>query len=212
MSTSQSSEKKPSWHRTRETKTFKKFGMKFILCVMQEKRQKWETKFRDENGNELDLEDEETKKLIQEEKVKPDVSWEPVDDTIDVSYVSSVSFQDEEDCTEAKRIEVLSTPDGPILGIVYLDEADYVELLDPCLIQYDGKRITYKPIFNVARSLKIYKSAIRSRQAPAEVIIASYPGFILQNRMFMYQLKPAIPFAATPPVDNEANEDIVSYT
>lgn len=212
MSTSQNSEKTLSLHRTKDTKTFEKFGFKFTLNVATETRKRWKTVFRDTKGNEIDIDDEETARLIKEEKLKPEVSWEQTDEDVNASYTVGVWFQDDEDCKQARPIELISTPDGPILGIVHEDELDSVNLLDPCMIQYDGKRISYKCIFNVARWLRIQKSAIRNRQAPAEVIIASYPGFILQNRMFMYQLKPAIPFAATPPVDNEVKEDVISYT
>jgi hypothetical protein len=55
-------------------------------------------------------------------------------------------------------------------------------------------------------------SAIRSRQAPCEVIVANYPSFVIQNRMFLYQLKPVVPFATTPDVDNAATEAVVIKT
>lgn len=204
----QNSENTPSWQLKYETKNFQKFGMSFRLCMVIETRDQWARIVLNKKGEVLDPTKPDDLQRKLELGESPTVEWRKTGELTSNEYVQAAFFSDEED-TETKRIELLSTPDGPILGIVIEDtDPGAITLMDPCVVQYDAANgsIKYLPIFNVARTLVLERSAIRSRQAPAEIIVASYPGFILQNRMFQYQLKPTVAFASTEPLDNDALE------
>ncbi len=196
--------------RDNETKVFEKFGMKFALNICTETRDEWAMGAFDGDGILLDVKDEEVQKRIEAGDIKPVLNWYPTGETITSKYVKTVNFQDKEDCKRVRPIEVLSTADGPIMGIVFGSDSKAVTLMDPCLVQFDGTRITLSPIFNVARTLRLNRSAIRTTQAPAEMLTAVYPGFIIQNRMFKYQLKPVLPFATTPDLETSADVEIAT--
>lgn len=203
-----SSEKMPSrFHSEHEKKTFEKFGLIFDIYTITESRPEWRHLYTDQDGNEIDVEDKDVVQQIKDGKIRPVVDWVETGELLTSTYVDFVEFRDYEKCKKACRVELYVVPEGPIMGIVVPSpDKDYVRLLDPCLIVYNGTRVDYRNIFNVARHLDLHKSGIRSRQAPAEIVVAGYPGFVLQNRMFKYQLKPAITMAATPELTNEAVE------
>ena len=221
MSSSQNSEKTPSWQPKREIKAFEKFGMTFSMGIVTETRNQWTRLVKDQDDKIIaDPTPENLAKLI-EEGGKPHVAWIETDAKIVKSYVEFVHFNDKEECvrftSEGKcvwAIELFGTPDGPILGIIKEMDDMSITLLDPCVVVVNDQKgsISYMPIFNVARTLRLETSAIRSRQAPAEVIVASYPGFILQNRMYKYQLKAKAPFEVSPELDNDADEAVTTET
>jgi len=211
MSSSQNSEKTPSWQPEHETKVFEKFGMTFTLHVVTETRNQWTRVIKDQNDDIVkDPSPDMLKKMVEHgAKLRPD--WIETDAKVAKSYVEFVTVTDQEDCQNA-RVEIIATPDGPILGIVKEETEREITLLDPCVVTVNDQNgtISYMPIFNVARTLRLERSAIRSRQAPAEIIVASYPGFILQNRMYLYQLAAKIPMAVSPELDNEADEAVTT--
>lgn len=199
------SETPHSFKREFETKTFSKFGLTFVLHIATETRPEWAQLVLDADGNQLDLDDEIVVKAIDAGDLKPVLNWEMTGQQLTSSYITAVQFQDKEDCTKAKSIELFSTSSGPILGIVLEEEDNYLTLLDPAVVNFNNNRkITYSPIFNVGRKLKLHARAVHSRQPPAEVVAAGYPAFILQNRMFKNQLKPVLPFAAADAAKDEA--------
>jgi len=185
--------------------------MTFTLGVVTETRKQWTRVIRDQEGYILDDTTPGALKKVVENGGVLHPDWIETEDTVSKSYVEFVEFTDNEDC-RAARVEILATADGPILGIVQDETEAEVVLLDPCVVTVNDQKgsISYMPIFNVARTLRLTKSAIRSRQAPAEIIVASYPGFVLQNRMYMYQLKPKVPLAVSPEMDNDAEHAVTN--
>lgn len=174
--------------RQHETKTFEKFGMEFRYGVVTNTEPEWESKAGTLNGQ-----------LV--------VDWTQTGKTHTSSYVEFAMVKDQGFCAGGNVIEVYATADGPIMGINIKDDDHEITLVDPCIVMFDGKvgNIQLMPIFNVARKLRLKKAAIRSVQAPAEVLLAAYPGFLINNRMAKYQLKPRVPFAATPELTNDAS-------
>jgi hypothetical protein len=123
---------------------------------------------------------------------------------ITTNYVVDARIQDDDYCDQPKYIRLYSTADGPILGIEHETYADAIRLLDPCAVLFDGKSsLNLLPIFNVGRFMYLSRSAIRVEQAPAEILLAAYPGFLIQNRMSKYQLKATTPFVTTPELTND---------
>ena len=193
-----------------DTKTLEIFDMEFRLHVVTEERPEWARIFRHPKTNEV-IDIKRPVEVIREELVglKPVLNWEKTGNTITCSYLQSVYVRDDDECKIAKPVELLSTPDGPILGIVLeVTDTEFV-LLDPCFVKFENDPVSFLPIFNVARTLRLMTHAVRARQAPAEVLVASYPGFLVQNRMYMYQLRPAVALAKSETVVNSA-EDAVS--
>lgn len=193
--------------RQHDTKTLDIFDMEFRLHVVTEERPEWSRVFRHPITNEV-IDTTRPLDAIQAELAghKPVLNWEKTGKTITCSYLQSVYVRDNDECKTAKPIELLSTPDGPILGIILeVTDTEYV-VLDPCFVKFENDQVSYLPIFNVARTLRLMSHAVRARQAPAEVLVASYPGFIVQNRMYMYQLKPAVAFAKSETVTNAAED------
>jgi len=213
MSSSQNSEKTPSWQPERETKTFEKFGMTFLMGIVTETRKQWTRVVKDQDDVIVADPSPDVLKEMVAHGSKLHVDWVQTDAKVAKSYVEFVKFTDDED-TQNAPVEIIATPDGPILGVVKEETEREIILMDPCVVTVDDQKgaISYMPIFNVARILRLERSAIRSRQAPAEIIIASYPGFILQNRMYLYQLKPKTPMAVSPEMDNDADEAVTTET
>lgn len=226
MSSSTNSEKMPLWLSERLSdiendnikilsddvaerytiKEFDKFDVKFRMHITEEFRKEWVTETRDVEGNLLDLQDEDVMKAIQDGDVKPVVEWVKTDDIIEKAHISHVEVIDPSlEGKGPQELRVFMAADGPIMGIVTssLREDAYC-IYDPCLVNYDGRRVSHHPIFNVARSMELHKSAVRCHMAPAEILVASYPGFMIQNRMMKYQLKPNLPMAATPELTNDS--------
>jgi len=186
MSYSQNSETMLS--RQLETKTFEKFGIEFRYGVATDTEPAWESKASTVNGQ-----------LV--------VDWVKTGEMHKRSYVEFALVKDNGFCATGHAIEVYSTTDGPIMGINVKEDDDEVLLIDPCIVMFNNKTgiIELMPIFNVARKLRLKKSAIRSVQPPAEVLIGAYPGFLINNRMALYQLKPKLPLAVTPELVNDAS-------
>jgi hypothetical protein len=167
-----------------DTRTFERFGMTFRFNLVSETSPAWESKFVTTNGRTV-------------------VDWVETGEMHTATYTGHVTIQDAGLCKEPKGIEVFSTADGPILGIVYERGLEDITLLDPCIVQFNKGRIDLLPIFNVGRKLCLSRLAIRSIQAPAEVLLAAYPGFLINNRMSKYQLKESVPMASTPELTND---------
>lgn len=179
MSSSQNSETTLS--KQHSTKNFSKFGMDFRYGLITEQVPAWENKVVETEGRSA-------------------LEWFPVEGAMHEStYVAFALIKDEGHCEHGKPIYVYSTADGPILAIELSSNDTEYELLDPCIVQFDPRnlRLNMVPIFNVARILRLCKSSVRAIQAPAELLLASYPGFIISNRMSKYQLKAATPFTTT---------------
>lgn len=187
-------------------KEFSKFDVLFRMHIVEEFRKEWATEVRDTYGNLLDLQSEQVAKDIQEGVIKPIVEWVKTDNVLEKSYTSHVEVVDKAlEQHGPQQLRVFLSIEGPIMGIWTSMGGDGVyTIFDPCLVQYDGKRVSHHPIFNVARSIELNKEAVRSHMAPAEILVASYPGFMIQNRMMKYQLKPLMPMAMTPEVGTEA--------
>jgi hypothetical protein len=132
--------------------------------------------------------------------------WTRTGGTIKVSEVTDVVLKDEGYCKIARPIYLYSTADGPLLAIALKNSQESVELLDPCIIVYDGKsQLNLLPVFGVNRVLTVSRTAIRAWQAPNELLIAAYPKFLIQNRMYKYQLRPLVPFVTTPELTNDGS-------
>jgi len=186
MSYSQNSETTPS--RQLEVKNFEKYGMEFRYGVTIHTQPEWESVGVMTDGVML-------------------VDWRLTGNLIESSYVEYAMIKDVDFCASGKSIEVYSTADGPILGISFEETEQDLVLVDPCVVMFDSvsAKIKLMPIFNVARKLRLKKTAIRAVQAPAELLIAAYPGFLINNRMSKYQLKPSVPLAITPELTNSAS-------
>lgn len=130
--------------------------------------------------------------------------WLPTGKTCEVTEVVDAVIQDADRCKTARPIYLYSTADGPLLAIALKNTTDAVELLDPCIVVFDGKsKINLLPIFGVSRVFNLARAALRSWQAPMELLLAAYPGFLVQNRMYRYQLRPSVPFVTTPELTND---------
>jgi hypothetical protein len=200
MSTSPSSEKTPLSIRL-ETKTFDKFDVQYCINLQHETRREWIAVTKLPDGTTVDTAKTDWMKNLPP-NTRPYQDWIETDKDITCTYVVSARCTDDEGIW--REIVICSTPDGPILGCVKTLDTDLVVLLDPCIVRFDDIKgtINLLPIFNVARELKLFKSAIRSMQAPAEPIVAIYPGFQLQNKMFKYQLKARVAVTQSEPLNN----------
>lgn len=194
----------------RETITFNKFDMTFVMLVTTEERDEWVRQYK--QGDKV-LSDGDLENLASADQKTVHVDWVKNGEKIKCKYVHEARFKDTELCAKQREIRVLTIADGPLMGIILSDTADKYELLDPCVVVYDSKssRISLLPIFNVARTMWLHKAAIRSESAPAETLLAAYPGFLLQNRMMKHQLRPIIPFNETEQLESDA-QDAVSIS
>lgn len=179
--------KKTPFRQSTTKKTIEKFGLKFVITTVTETRRTWT----------------ETAKPVEDGKAI--VDWARSDEeTVEIDYNEKVEFFDDEHCS-GNLVAVVTTADGPILGIV-LKEADQVwVMLDPCIVQYNPRAGTLQlmPIFNVVRRLVLSSAAIRSISVPNDLLINAYPGFIIQNRMGKYQLKmPTAAADASSPINS----------
>lgn len=202
---------KITYSKLLKTVKFSHFGMNFTLNIVEETRSKWQRVYRHPDTNiaiDVSQSIEELEKLLGDKQAV--LSWEDTGTPHVSSYVSAVMFSDEEECEKARPVELISTLDGPILGIVFEETSSEIVLLDPCIVKFDNAQISYLPIFNVARKLRLMRSAVRSRQAPAEIIVASFPGFLVQSRMAMYQLKPSSAIAKSVDLDTEADKPVTT--
>ena len=130
--------------------------------------------------------------------------WVRTGEVIKVTEVSDAVIKDADRCQTARPIYLYSTADGPMLAIALKNTAESIELLDPCIVAFDGKaHIKLVPIFGVARVLTIARTSVRTWQPPMEMLLAIYPGFLVQNRSYKYQLRPNVPFVTTPELTND---------
>ncbi len=205
MSTSLSSEKTPL-SNLRETKTFEKFGATYILYVDTETRKEWIPVHKLPDGTRIDTTTTDWVKNLPK-GVRPIQDWIETDKFISSSYVVQAMYKDAELCVQAKPILMYSTPDGPILGVTLEEGQDFVLLQDPCIVQFEDLKGTIKllPIFNVARTLRLMKSAIRAIQPPAEPIVAIYPGYVIQSKMWKYALKAKVAVVQSEPTAEVAD-------
>lgn len=199
-----SSEKMPS--KRHDLMTFNKFDFTINYGVVTEYHRKYERSFKDQDGLRLTLQDLE--KMTEATNQQLSILWEPIDEICETRYVEYAERVDPTVADGAAcRIEVWSTAESPILGTVNPTDSfgDYRQLIDPCVVVYDGKsRINLLPVFNVARTLLLRKDAIKTIMSPSEILLALYPGFILQNRQAVYQLKPNMPLEISPVLTNDA--------
>ena len=208
MSSLQNS-KKTHFQQKVETKTFEKFGITFTVEVMHEHRTAWRQTFTLPDGTVLDTTAPGWEKSIPAGQ-QPAVDWAPTDDLVEQTYTVSATAKDDEVCLEPCPVMVLSTADGPIMGICMDDDTESFSVLDPCVINFDDRNgsIRLFPIFNVARRLTLAKAAVRAVSVPSELLLAAYPGFIIQNRMAKYQLRPRTAVAETGPTVTGATEPV----
>ncbi len=181
MSSSQNLETTLSKPFEYEVREFEKFGMAFRYGLETSHLPEYKMQLIENDGHSR-------------------AEWVYTGGTFARSYVKFAAIKDHEHCQAGVPIEVFSTADGPLLAICIRDGEDAYELLDPCVIQYDGKtsRLTLAPIFNVARKLRLFKSAVRAVAPPLELVLAAYPGFLINNRMANYYLKLTVPLTSVP--------------
>jgi hypothetical protein len=167
-----------------EVKQFEKYGARFEIALATEKRPEWKQVYRLPDGTPVDTQDAawSSKVPLGTSLV---VDWELSGCEAVQTYVASVTVYDGEDCVEGAPLSVLSTADGPILGIVLQENAQVLTLLDPCVVSFDDVNGAIKllPIFNVARTVQINNVCIRAVSPPSELLVTAYPGFMIKNRM-----------------------------
>lgn len=187
-----------------ETKTFEKFGGKYTLYLTTESRKQWVPVQKLPNGTIIDTTTTDWMKNLPKD-TRPYSDWIETENIFSATYVTSAQYQDDRDCPVARAIELFGTVEGPIMGITLERRDDDVLLLDPCIVHFEDTKgiLRLLPILNVARTLRLRMSAVRSIQAPAESLVAIYPGFVIQNKMFKYQLKPRVAVTQTEPLTNE---------
>lgn len=165
--------KKTPFQQSTSKYDIEKCGVKFTVVTVTETRRTW------------------SEKATQTADGKTLVDWIREDtDAVTVKYNERVEFYDDEHCN-GSLVAVVSTSDGPIMGIVLKETTDAMILLDPCVVQYNSRAGTLQllPIFNVVRKLVLSTTAIRSISVPNDLLISAYPGFLFQNRMGRYALK-----------------------
>jgi len=197
-----------TFSKTHDVKTFKKFDFTITYGIVTEFHPKYVRVYKDKDG--MRLTQEELQKMTDPSAQGLVADWEKTDEILESQYVEFARRRDPD--IEAEGIdfpvEVWTTSDGIILGTVLPNselQPGYVRMYDPCVVIYDGKsRINLVPIFNVARILQIREDAIKSIMPPASILLALYPGFILQNRQCVYQLKPQVALEVSPVLDNIA--------
>lgn len=193
--------------RQLEKKSFDKFGFTFTYGIAIEHHKKWVKVYRDEQG--MQWTEENLSKITDPAQMpKVTLDWEDSGTTCATAYVEYARINDPSENLVDAPIEIWGTIEGPLMGIVDTKGAmtpDHAALIDPCVVIYDGKsKINLVPVFNVARKLTFVRDAIRTVQPPSEILLALYPGFIIQNRMAQYQLKPRVPLMVSPELSNDA--------
>lgn len=205
MNSSQSSEKMHSSQRN-ETRTFTKYGVMYSYGVAIEERRRWDRMIKLPGGALVAEKDFDPNSYDLAPDAKLGIEWSESSEMATFEAVRYCKVQDDEYCVAAKDLGMYITADGQMLGIqLESTETEYV-LLDPCVITFAPKTgaIEFKPIFGVQRTLRLSKMAVRASMAPAELIISAYPGFLIQHRMYRYQLKPSVAFNAVAAADNDA--------
>lgn len=196
----------------REVKTFDKFDFTIQFGIVTETHRKWIRVFKDQQdkiwSEEEILAAQEAKTL---DNIKFAAEWVPTEEQCISRYVEFATRIDPTmDHPKGLPIEVWTTVESPILGTVLPADSldpEYRSLLDPCAVLYDGKsRVNLMPIFNVARVLKLRRDSVKTITPPNEILVGLYPGFVLQNRMSQYQLKPKAPFETSPVLSNTATD------
>ncbi len=191
--------------QTLETKTFEKFGFTFSYGLVTEQHKLWKQVYRDAD-NMVWAEEDLAKLAKSGQAPRVTMNYEDSGELSTTAYVEYARITDPSEGVSNLPIEIWGTIEGPLMGIVSSAFSDTEGVLvDPCVIIYDGKsHINLVPIFNVARKLVVRMDAVRTRQPPAEILLAMYPGFIIQNRMASYQLKPKMALVTSPELVNDA--------
>jgi len=182
-----------------EDNEFSLFDLHFKYTSVVETTDEWVLVHKNEAGDVTDVDSE---ALVFQ-------SWVKTGNKVTHKYVDTVDFIEG---GEAYPVEVCTTPSGPLMGIVVYEDADIITLMDPAVINYDGTTVKFHAVFGVARRMDISKKAIITRLAPVEILLGSYPGFVIQNRMFKYQLRPVTPLAQTSELDASADADVAVST
>lgn len=167
----------------KEIKTFEKFGMSFSYTQVTETRPEWVQVYKQPDGSVGPMEN-------PPQGAMP-VDWVLTGDNVTTSYIEAVTINDESSEDNALPVVVISTPDGPILSILHREESEYLITLDPCVVQFNERNgsLRLAPIFNVYRKLLVLKTGVRAMAPPSELLLAAYPGFLVQNRMGKFQMK-----------------------
>jgi len=110
-------------------------------------------------------------------------TWRLTGGTRTTEYVDNASVRWVEDPSYGRLIEVLTTADGPILAMMAEPHTEYLTFRHPAMVQYASGRLQLKPIFGAERELKLYRHAIHAVSAPSEVLLASYPYYLMQSNM-----------------------------
>lgn len=172
-----------------ETKTFDKYGMTFMYHIATTYPEEWVPHM-----------------ITGTEGTPVRQEWQRTGEILKVAEVIDAVLKDDDRCQVARPIYLYSTADGPILAIALRNSPESIELLDPCIVVYNGKsQLDLVPIFGVSRVLTLARTALRSWQPPNELLLAAYPRFLIQNRMYKYQLRPLVPFATTPELTNDGS-------
>jgi hypothetical protein len=144
--------------------------MQFSYCIVEQKYPEWAR--------------EETR-----------VEWRHTGRYITRTRVVSADMRSMEDTTPSP-IWVYSTPDGPIIGLECLhwkQRPDAQVIAYPGVIAYQHGSLQFRPVFNCSDTLFLQKQAIRSMQAPSELLLSAYPGFIIQCKMGKFDINPQRP-------------------
>lgn len=184
------------------------YGLKMELVVRQEKRPVFERRFVMENGDRLNL--EQVEELKSSGKVSEGaiakVEWEKADPQWVGGETESVLLYDEELFADnPAQVWYFGTSDGPIITTlppIEDNNSEYLTFMDPAHVQYTQQgNINLVPIFGVARTMEMHKSAVKQRVSLSPVMAEVYMQFIMQNRQFKYELRPTRPMATTPPME-----------
>ena len=187
-----------------ESVSVEKYDMRVEIETLIETRPEWDLVFRNAANDAISREDAQA--LIKEQK-RVNIDWEKTGKTIEFTSIKRCKFYDTELCLEGRPLSVFIVPDGPVLGIATELDKDSVTLLDPCHVVFDGKqRIHYVPIFGVERTTLLNGNAIKMSQPPSAVLVEGYLGFVIQNRMFKYALRPKVPFSETAELESESDK------
>lgn len=187
------------------TKWIKKYGMTIEVIQRVETRPEWSLIFRHPETKEVISKEEAAQRV--KDKVQVSIDWEVTDSDITMPVTEKAFFRDEELPNARRCVELYSITDGPVLGIrnAAYDDGSYI-LLDPCFLQLDRQqRLKYLPIFGVERELVLAPGSVKSIVAPPEALLEGYLGFVIQNRMCKYQLRPVVPFSETAPLESASD-------
>lgn len=196
-----------------ETILIEKYGMRMSLRQTLEKRPQWETRYVLENGERLTPQQAQALKNSAQvdEGTIAKVEWEECPAEWVGATPVSARLYDTETFEEGAEVWFFGTSHGPIIGTLcpHTVPRDWLKLYDPAHVQHTAQgQINLLPIFGVARTMELHVSSIKQR-VPLNAIMAEvYLQFVMQNRQFKYELRPAKPMATSQPLEN--NEEAPS--